>query len=117
MTLKPHIVRQTIFWLNARHLTEASLLASKTVHEVDYDLMHCRFGHPSKNVLRRESDNTKNFPSGIIYPKVDLICKGCAEGKMPSSSFPQSESRVTRPFEKIHMDLKSMPVESYRRYC
>ena len=116
MTLTPHIVGQTIYWLNARHTPEQSLVASKTVHEVDYDLMHRRFGHPSKDILRRASGNTKNFPQGVTYPKVDPICRGCAEGKMPSPSFPQSVSRATKPFEMIHMDLKSMPVVSYHKY-
>ena len=35
---------------------------------------------------------------------------------MPSKSFPPSTSRAKKPFEKIHSDLKSFPVESYHRY-
>jgi len=75
MTLKPHIVGQTIYWLNAQHTTASSLVASSTVHEVNYDLMHRRFGHPSKDILRRASGNTKNFSTGITYPKNILSAK------------------------------------------
>jgi hypothetical protein len=116
MTLEPHMVGQTIYWLNAQHSTASNLVASSTFHEVNDDLMHCWFGHPSKDILRWVSGNTKNFPSGISYPKNDPVCKKCAEGKMPSQAFPRSDSRVTKPFEKIHMDLKSMPVVLYHKY-
>jgi hypothetical protein len=116
MTLKPHMVGQTIYWLNAWHLTTSSLVASLAVHEVNYDLMHCQFRHPFKDILRRASGNTKNFPSGISYPKDNPVCKGCAEGKMSSQAFSKSDSQVTKPFEKIHMDLKSMPVVLYHKY-
>jgi len=35
---------------------------------------------------------------------------------MPSKSFPTSESRATKPFEKIHSDLKSFSVVSYHKF-
>jgi GAG-pre-integrase domain len=92
MTLKPHMVGQTIYWLNAWHMSAGHLAASSTVHEVNYDLMHHRFGHPSKNILSRASGNTKNFPSGISYPKNNPVCKECAEGKMPAQAFSKSGS-------------------------
>ena len=110
------MVRQTIHWLNVQHMTASNLVASLTVHEVNYDLMHHQFGYPSKDILRWASGNAKNFPSGITYPKNDPVCKGCAEGKMPSQAFPKSDSQATKPFEKIHMDLKNMPVVSYHKY-
>jgi hypothetical protein len=116
MTLKPHMVGQTIYWLNVRHTSAGHLAASSTVNEVDYNLMHCCFGHPSKDILRQASGNTKNFLSGISYPKDDPVCKECAEGKMPAQAFPKLDSRATKPFEKIHMDLKSMPVVLYHKY-
>jgi hypothetical protein len=116
MTLKPHMVGQTIYWLNARHSATGHLAASSTVHEVNYNLMHCQFGHPFKDILRWVSGNTKNFSSGISYPKNDPVCKGCAEGKMPAQTFPKSDSWATKPFEKIYMDLKSMPMVSYHKY-
>ena len=117
MTLKPHMVGQTIYWLNVWHMTASNLVASSTVHEVNYDLMHCQFGHLSKDILRQASGNTKNFLSGISYPKNDPVCKGCAEGKMPSQAFPKSDSQATKPFEKIYMDLKSMPLCKNNSTC
>ena len=53
----------------------------------------------------------------ISYPKGDSVCRGCVEGKMPSPSFPQLERRASKPFEKVHMDLKSMLVPSYYKNC
>jgi transposase InsO family protein len=35
---------------------------------------------------------------------------------MPAQAFSKSDSQVTKPFEKIHMDLKSMPMVSYHKY-
>jgi hypothetical protein len=52
MTLKPHMVGQTIYWLNVRHTAAGYLAASSTVYEVNYDSMHRQFGHPSKDILR-----------------------------------------------------------------
>jgi len=56
------------------------------------------------------------FPKGISFPKADPICPGCAKGKMPSKSFPTSESHATKPFEKIHSNLKSFSVVSYHKH-
>src|SRR6202161_2263793 len=116
MQLNPHHIGDTLFWLQARVAPAAKLLAKSTVYSVDYELLHCRFGHPSKEVLRKASKHTSDFPKDIIFPKNDPICRGCAEGKMPSASFPPSQSRATRPFEIVHTDLKSFPVLSYHKY-
>ena len=35
MTLKPHMVGQTIYWLNVWHMTASNLVASSTVHEIN----------------------------------------------------------------------------------
>jgi transposase InsO family protein len=35
---------------------------------------------------------------------------------MTHSSFPASDQRSAKPFDKVHMDLKSMPMHSYRGY-
>ena len=59
---------------------------------VDYELLHRHFGHPSKDVLQKAVENTSNFPKDIKFPKHHPICRGCAEGKMPSASFPPSQS-------------------------
>ena len=35
---------------------------------------------------------------------------------MTRSVFPASDQRSTKPFDKIHMDLKAMPIQSYHGY-
>ena len=35
---------------------------------------------------------------------------------MTKSSFPASDQQSAKPFDKVHMDLKSMLTHSYRRY-
>jgi hypothetical protein len=92
-----------------------SLLASTMVSSIDYDIMHRRFAHPSMDVLRHASGNTQGFPN-ILIPRENPICPRCAEGKMTRSSFPASDLQSAEPFDKVHMDLKSMPTCSYHRY-
>ena len=58
---------------------------------------------------------TQKFP-WVPTPKFIPICPGCAQGKMKSRSFPESQSHATRLFELVHSDLKSLPVESYHRF-
>ena len=92
MQLNPHNLGDTLFWLRVQVTPAANLLAKSTVFMVDYELLHCRFGHPSKDVLQKAAENTSNFPKDIKFLKYNLICQGCAEGKMPSASFPPSQS-------------------------
>ena len=94
MQLHPHMPWQTLFWLNAQITSAMSLLPMSTVNPLDYDVVHKHFGHPAKDALKKASGNTKNFPSGIAFPKHNPLCKGCAEGKMPSHSFPPTESQA-----------------------
>ena len=77
--------------------------------------MHHRFSHPSKDVLQHASGTTLGFPS-ITFPHEEHICPGCAEGKMTRLVFPAFDRRSAKPFDKIHMDLKAMPVRSYHGY-
>ena len=112
LACKPHMPGQTIYWLEAQLIPLQTLLAKSTVLSVDYDIMHRCFAHLSKDVLRHTSANTQNFPS-IKFPSHNPVCPGCAEGKMTHSLFLPSQSRATRAFGKIHMDLKSFPVQSY----
>ncbi|KAJ3016243.1 hypothetical protein NUW54_g845 [Trametes sanguinea] len=77
--------------------------------------MHRRLGHPSKDVLRHAREHVADFPT-IEFPKEEPLCRGCAEGKMPLRSFPPSTRRASQPFELIHSDLKSFPVDSYHKY-
>ena len=77
--------------------------------------MHHRMGHPSKDVMHRALQNTKGFPK-LNFPKSEPLCPGCAQGKMPQKAFLPSTSRASAPFEKIDLDLKQFPVESYHHH-
>ena len=112
---EPHELGQTIYWLSAKLASADSLLAKLLICSVNYDIMHCQFGHPSKDVLQHASGTTLGFPS-ITFPHEECICPGCAEGKMTRLVFPASDQRSAKPFDKIHMDLKAMPVQSYHSY-
>ena len=81
-----------------------------------YDLWHEHLGHPSQDVLQQVSRNTTGMPSNVSVPKEIPICRGCSQGKMTSSSFPESTARATVPFNLIHMELKMIPVLSYHKY-
>jgi GAG-pre-integrase domain len=116
LQFKPYCPGQNIYWLSARLTSRHAILAMSSVTTVDYDIMHRRFAHPSKDVLRHASGNTQNFPSNMSFPSNDPVCQGCAEGKMTRSSFPPSQGRSKASFDKIHMDLKEFSVQSYNNY-
>jgi hypothetical protein len=101
-----------MYWL---HTEQVSAHTIHSVYKEDYNLLHRRFGHPSKGVLRHAKENTTSFPS-IDFPVNDPICPGCTKGKMTQRSFPPSSSRSSAPFQRIHSDLKSFPTESYHHY-
>ena len=113
MTCKPRNFGFTTYWLNAR-ITDSQ--AHELIYSLDYDLMHRRLGHPSKDVLIHSRDKVKGFPKNIKIPSDIPVCPGCAQGKMPAAAHPPSETRATKPFERIHSDLKSFPVVSYHKY-
>jgi transposase InsO family protein len=115
LSVEPHAPRQTIFWLHGR-ITDQRALVTNIIDSGDYDLWHQRLGHPSKRVLYEAQKHVKDFPKGIVFPNKESLCRGCAEGKMHSRSFPDSQSRATKAFQRIHSDLKSFAVESYHRY-
>ena len=95
---------------------DKSALKTMTPQPIDYDIMHKRLGHPSKDVLRHARKHTPNFPSEVPTPQEDTICPGCTKGKMPNCAFPPDERRASQPFELIHSDLKSYSKESYHWY-
>jgi Integrase core domain/GAG-pre-integrase domain len=103
---------EKLFWLRASSVTLTSL---NLVVVEDYELMHRRLGHPSKEVMQRALQNTRGFPK-VDFPRCETICPGCAQGKMPQKAFPPSSSRASAPFDKIHLDLKQFPIESYHRH-
>src|SRR6266571_3806772 len=115
---KPLLPGQSLYWLDASSvdLLESNDANASLIYNVDYDLMHRRLSHPSKEVLRRAKDHTKGFPKGITIPTTTGLCPGCAQGKMPAASHPPSDTRAKAQFERIHSDLKSFPVPSYHKY-
>jgi hypothetical protein len=76
--------------------------------------MHCRLAHPSKEVIQNAGKHVKDFPH-VEIPR-EHLCTGCAQGKMTNKTFPPSSTRATASFELIHSDLKTFPIESYRKY-
>ena len=48
---EPHEPGQTIYWLSAKLASADSLLAKLLICSVNYNIMHCQFGHPSEDVL------------------------------------------------------------------
>src|SRR6201996_3091849 len=112
ITCEPLNKGDTIYWLFAEI---ATVQEGQCIYSVDYELMHKRLGHPSKDVMAqfpKQSNGTKRFD----MPKDVPVCPGCAQGKMPASPHTPSESRASAPFERIHSDLKSFPVLSYHKY-
>ena len=83
---------------------------------VDYDLMYKHLGHPSKNVMSHAQDQLNGFPKSVTISSNSPVCPGCVQGKMPASAFLLSKTRASVPFECIHSDLKSFPMDSYHKY-
>ncbi len=61
---KPLIPGQSLYWLDAESIETRNANISE-IYTLDYDLMHRRLGHPSKEVLRRAKDNTAGFPDSF----------------------------------------------------
>ena len=86
LTLYPWQPGSTIYTMIAKLVHKTTLLASVlTIYAVDYDLMHRRMGHPSRDVLRQATCHTENFPKEIQFPagpSNQPICRGCAVGPL-----------------------------------
>lgn len=106
MTSHPYVIGDTIFWVNGRCVTHDDTAETKVASKADYDTWHKRYGHPSKEALRRAKEHTTGIPKDLQIPKESPICRGCAEGKMPEKSFPPSTTRAKEPFDLVHSDLK-----------
>ena len=85
-------------------------------HTITYDIMYKQLGHPSKDVLKYACDHTCNFPSFIEFPKEDTICPGYIKGKMLACAYHPDSCHASKPFELIHLDIKSFPILSYHKY-
>ena len=97
----PKDKRGVIFGIRSIPTIRSNYIASMS--KVDYDIMHRRFGHPSKEVLQCARKHVQCFPD-IHFPTEDCVCPGCALGKMPNQAFPENERRATKPFELVHSD-------------
>jgi len=102
-----------IFGIRSILIIRSNYIASMS--KVNYNIMHRRFGHPSKEVLQHAQKHTQHFLE-IHFPTEDCVCPGCALGKMPNRAFPENKRRASKPFELVHSDLKSFPVTSYRKF-
>ena len=113
ITCKPLRKGDNIFWL---HAAISDVQEGQCVYTVDYETMHKHLGHPSRDVMLQIKNHCNGAPSDFEIPKQTPVCPGCAQGKMPASSHPPSETRAFAPFEHIHSNLKSFPVASYHKY-
>ena len=121
MSCTPHFkVEDTIYWAFTHIENSESMQlvnVAMSIHIADYQIWHRRLGHMNNQALMKMPHCTTNFPKEIYKHKFSPeICSGCMEGKMMSKSFPDSESRASKNFELIHLDLKSLPVDSYHKY-
>ena len=72
------------------------------------DVWHERLGHLGWSQLRRifSHDMVRGASVSDLGSASDKHeCFTCLEGKMTELPFPTSESKVSKPFERIHMDL------------
>ena len=109
----PEDLRHVTYGIRSIPTIRSNYIAS--VSKVNYDIMHWRFGHPSKAVLRHVQKHTQHFLE-IHFPTEDCICLGYALGKMSNRAFPENPRHASKAFELVHSDLKSFPVPSYRKY-
>lgn len=117
MDFYPHTSEPSIYWLNATIVKDQKVLESLALSlSIGYDLWHKCLGHPSSDILHQFSQDTLGLPKEVPIPSSVLICKGCAQGKMMSSSFPDSERRSSKTFGLIHSDLKQLLVLSHHKY-
>ena len=114
LSFHPRAVGDTIFTMKTPAI-EFSAHTIASVYSLDYETLHRRLAHPSREVLQRAGKYVKDFPL-VEFPKKTEICPGCEEGKMTNKPFPPAESRAEKLFELIHSDLKSFPIKSYRKY-
>lgn len=109
----PEYNQKTLFGISSIPTIRATY--TNFVSKVDYDIMHRRLGHASKEVIRHVRKHMQCFPD-IHIPSEDCPCLGCLLGKMANHPFLENEHRATKPFELVHSDLKSFLVLSYQKY-
>ena len=116
MTFLPRSETDSIFVVKSIAAKDTDIhMALNTIYGIDYETMHRRLAHPSKEVLLKARKHLKDFPE-IEFPTEEHLCPGCAQGKMTNHPFPPSTRRASRPFELIHSNLKLFPINSYHKY-
>ena len=112
----PRLPKDSIFVVRALKSQDVKIFGELgTIHSVDYETLHRRMAHPSKDVIKKARKHLKDFPD-VVIPEEDHICPGCLKGKMVNRPFLPTERRATKPFQLIHSDLKSFPIDSYHKY-
>jgi hypothetical protein len=112
----PHHEGNMLYGVNLDDYTKEVALKSNHVYKVDKHIMHQRFMHPSKDVLCKARRHTVDFPNVDLQSPMPHLCDGCEHGKMTQHSFPPNDTHALRPFEVIHSDLKTYPINSIHNY-
>jgi len=115
LTFLPRWDGATIFIIHTYLGAKPSIRAAEQIYHPDFETYHQRFAHPSNDVLHKIGKYTYGLPSQIQIPE-NHICPGCEQGKKTNKSFLSTKTRASKPFELVHSDLKSFPVESYHKY-
>ena len=116
LTFNPRQEKDSLYVIKSYMPNKTDIhMAINTIYGVDFDIIHRRLAHPSKEVLLKARKHLEDFPE-IEFPKEEHLCPGCAQGKMTNRSFPPSTRRASQPFELIHSNLKSFPIDSYHKF-
>jgi hypothetical protein len=116
LTFHPRCKNDNIYVIRSMQAANKGLYCTNSsIYDVNYETIHRRLGHPSKDVIQQAQKHLKDFPK-IEVPKKEHLCPGCILGKMSNRSFPAAPQRASKPFKLIHSNLKSLPVESYHRF-
>ena len=113
LTFFPRTATDSIYVIKSMAADKEGMYSALgSIYKVDYETVHNRLAHPSKDVITKGWKHLKDFPK-IEVPTENPLCPGCAQGKMTNRSFPATPRRASQPFQLIHSDLKSLPIESY----
>ena len=85
-----------------------------TIYSIDFEIMHLQLAHPSKDVIIKAKKHIKDFPD-VQVPK-EHLCPGCEQGEMTNKAFFPSNLRASEPFELVHSDVITYPIESYKKF-
>ena len=85
-----------------------------TIYSIGFEIMHHRLAHPSKDVIIKAKKHIKDFPDVQVLK--EHLCPGCGQGKMTNKAFPPSNLRASEPFELMHSDVITYPIESYKKF-